>query len=172
MQYAPPPYSCTDVRTLKSPGTTSDVVPSGSRRTRTTRPRSAARPSSHQTTPSSIHGADRRTPASATISAEIGEDHVPKAATVFWLTGAPTAAAMVLRHAGDQSRSVGDADGVHEERGPAATRARGGGVRRLLRPTLRRGRGLLARDRAPPRLRLRDPSHARRAPAGRSADSA
>ena len=63
-----------------------DVDPTGPRDRRltsTTRPISAARPSSHQTTPSSIHGADKRTPASATISAEIGDDHVPYAATVF-----------------------------------------------------------------------------------------
>ena len=62
---------------LNPAGTTSVCVSPGSRLTRTTRPASDARPSSHQTVPSSIHGADRRTPASATISAEIGDDHVP-----------------------------------------------------------------------------------------------
>ena len=86
MQYAPPPYSCTDVRTLKPAGTTSDrVAVRRRRRTSTTRPPSVARPSSHQTTPFSIHGNVSRTPARATISAEIGDDHVPYAATVFWL---------------------------------------------------------------------------------------
>src|SRR5262245_35446827 len=141
MQYAPPPYSCTDVRTLKSPGTTSDVVPSGSRRTSTTRPLSAARPWRHQATPSPSAGAAKRTPAAATISAELGAAQVPNGAMVCWLTGAPTAAAIVLRHAGDQGRGVGDAHGVHEERRASAARARGRGVRRLLRTCVRRGRG-------------------------------
>ena len=83
MQYAPPPYSCTEERTLKPAGTASATSPLGSRLTRATRPPSVARPSSHQTTPFSIHGIVSRTPARATISAEIGDDHVPYAATVF-----------------------------------------------------------------------------------------
>ena len=40
----------------------------------------------------------------------------------------------------------------------------------MVREALRRGRGALAGRRAPARLRLRDPSHARQAPAGRRAD--
>ena len=46
---------------MKPAGTTSDGIAVRARAcTRTTRPASAARPSSHQTTPSSIHGADSR----------------------------------------------------------------------------------------------------------------
>jgi hypothetical protein len=49
---------------------------------RTTRPLSAGRPSSHHAVPPASHGVLREVPARATISAEIGDDHVPWAATV------------------------------------------------------------------------------------------
>ena len=61
---------------------------------------------------------------------------------------------------------------VHEERGAPAPRAGGRGVDRVLRAEVRRGRGAVARDGAAARLRLRDPPHARQAPAGRRADPA
>ena len=86
--------------------------------------------------------------------------------------GDPTAAAMVLRHAAEPRASVGDAHALHDERGAAAPRARRRGLRRLLRAAVRRGRGAVARDGPPPRLRLRDPPDARRASAGRRADPA
>ncbi|CAA9545311.1 MAG: HDIG domain protein, partial [uncultured Thermoleophilia bacterium] len=58
---------------------------------------------------------------------------------------------------------------VHDERGPATSRARGGGRRAGLRAAGRRGRGGVGLRRAPPRLRLRDPPGPRPASAGRSA---
>ena len=67
---------------------------------------------------------------------------------------------------------LGDAHALHEERGAAPPRARGRGVDGVLRAALRRGRGALARGGAAARLRLRDPPHARQAPAGRRADPA
>ena len=73
-------------------------------------------------------------------------------------------------HGGHSRSRLGDAHDLHEERGAAAPRARRRGGGRRLRAAVRRGRGALARDGAPPRLRLRDPSHARQAPAGRRAD--
>ena len=78
-QYAPPPYSCTIVRTLKPAGVTS--VGSSARAATsmsTTRPPSAGRPSSHQTVATvDPRHAQRRTPERATSSAVIGDDHVP-----------------------------------------------------------------------------------------------
>ena len=72
----------------------------------------------------------------------------------------------------DACSGLGDAHGVHEKRGALAPRARRGGLHGLVRARLRRGRGALARRRPAARLRLRDPPHARRAPAGRGADPA
>src|SRR6476619_5997042 len=86
------------------------------------------------------------------------------------LLGAPTAAAIVLRHAADEGARVGDAHALHAERGAAPPRARRRGVGWLLRAALRRGRGALAGDGTPPRLRLRDSPHARQAPTERRAD--
>src|SRR3990172_840819 len=73
---------------------------------------------------------------------------------------------------GHPRSSLGDAHDVHEERVAPAPRPRRRGIGRRLRAPLRRGRGALARDRAPARLRLRDPPDARQAPAGRRADPA
>ena len=62
---------------------------------------------------------------------------------------------------------------LHEERGAAAaTRSRSRPSSGAYARKLRRGRGALARRRAAPRLRLRDPPDARQAPAGRRADPA
>ncbi len=50
-------------------------------------------------------------------------------------------------HGTDPRAGLGDADGVHEERGAAAPRARRRGLHGLVRARLRRGRGALARGR-------------------------
>ena len=81
--------------------------------------------------------------------------------------------AMVLLVVEVNSRAgLGDPHALHEERGAAPPRARRRGLRPGLRAEVRRGRGALGRHRAAPRLRLRDASHARPAPAGRRADPA
>ena len=70
---APPPYSCTLVRTSKEAGVTSS--PS---RTSTVRPSASGRRSSHQAAPSSARtGSDSRMPLSATWAAPIGEGQEP-----------------------------------------------------------------------------------------------
>ena len=107
-------------RTLKPSGTTSTVSPSGSRLTRTTCP---PRRAPLEPPDDAVLQPRRGQPDAgrATISAEIGDDHVPYAATVSSDSpGAPTAAAMVLRHAADPRAGVGNAHAVHEERGAPA----------------------------------------------------
>ncbi len=59
---------------------------------------------------------------------------------------------------------------LHEERSAAPARTCRRGLDRLLCGPLRRGRGAVAGHSAAPRLRLRDPSDARQASAGRGAD--
>ena len=76
------------------------------------------------------------------------------------------------RRGRDPRQRLGDADALHEERVAPPSRARGRGVDALVRPPLRRGRGAVGLHGAAPRLRLRDPPHARQAPAGRRADPA
>ena len=71
---------------------------------------------------------------------------------------------------GHPRQGLGDADALHAERGAPPARARGRGLRAVVRAPLRRGRGALGLRRAPARLRLRDPPDARQAPAGRRAD--
>src|SRR6476469_4782908 len=72
----------------------------------------------------------------------------------------------------DTPTGLGDAHAVHEERIAPSPRARSGGVDGGVRAQAWRGRGTVARRGAPARLRLRDPSDARQAPAGRCADPA
>ena len=147
--------------------------PPGSRLTSTTRPLLERRGSRATTrSPSSSHGALRPTLGLRDHLRRDGRRPGPVRRGCLRLEpGGPTAAAMVLRHAADPAAGVGDAHAVHEERGAPAARARGRGLGRLLRAAVRRGRGVLARDRAPARLRLRDPPHARPASAGRRARS-
>src|SRR5215216_973841 len=73
---------------------------------------------------------------------------------------------------GDPRAGVGDTYALHAERGAPPSRAGCGSGGRLVRAGVRRGRGALASDRSPPRLRLRDPSHTRQAPSGRRCDPA
>ena len=74
-----------------------------------------------------------------------------------------TGGTMLATRVEDPRRRLGDAHALHEERGAPAARARRRGLDRVLRATVRRRRGALARRRAAARLRLRDPPHARQA---------
>ena len=65
-------------------GVTSTGSPPRSAFIRTTRPFSAGRPSSHQAVPPSSRAPERRVPARATRSAEMGESQVPYGVTVGW----------------------------------------------------------------------------------------
>ena len=70
---APPPYSCTSVRTFTSGGVTSRAS-----RTSVVRPPSFGLRSSHQTAPSSpSQGSECLTPASAALAADNGEGQEP-----------------------------------------------------------------------------------------------
>ena len=79
---APPPYSCTVVRTLNPSGVTSVGEDQGSPRITTPRPCSDGRVSSQYATPSSSHTSLRPMPALESIDAVIGDDHEPNGAVV------------------------------------------------------------------------------------------
>ncbi len=74
---APPPYSCTRVRTLAGAGVSSTLVPSAPMRSSVTRPPSSGRDSRTYRSPSSSIGSDRPRPPPTTRSSEIGEGHEP-----------------------------------------------------------------------------------------------
>ena len=98
---------------------------------------------------------------------------VPESGRPPWMTNDCMRRALSYPCRGrDPRQRVGDADALHEERVAAPARARRRGVDALVRAALRRGRGALGLHGAAPRLRLRDPPHARQAPAGRRADPA
>ena len=121
--------------------------------------------------PFSSHGIVRRTPARATSSAVIGDDQVPYGATVRPLDGGSNGGGYrtapcgrPVNRRGRRSRAYTKSEALL--RHALAVEASVA----LVRAALRRGRGVLALRRAPARLRLRDPPHARQASAGRRAD--
>src|ERR1039457_5086331 len=113
MAHAPPPYSCTRVRTSYASEMTSSRSPPADRRMRTVRP-SLGRASSHHVFPPSACTHEKPTAALATSSALKGDIQLPHGATRDTVIG-------------DYSGTVRDAE--CGERGPA------GALRSVLCPS-------------------------------------
>ena len=77
IRYAPPPYSWTVVRTLNPDGVTSTGSENGAACISTDRPSSVGLLSCQYTEPSSSHGFESAMPPTDTISALMGDLHVP-----------------------------------------------------------------------------------------------
>ena len=111
---APPPYSCTRVRALKSGVVISDSVPSAARRIAAHRPPSSGRDSTQYTSPpSATIPSNRRAPA-VSISLVTGDSQEPYGATVGAAVmvftrsgrGRPTPAGRVARRSVRRSWSL------------------------------------------------------------------